>query len=123
MSPPGLRESVSALQVHFRSRQRLLRAIFAAWKGTAIVTEASLRLAEVAAAGRARRQLAEGFSSWKTLCMLRQQQGTAVARFAERAAARRCAKTLAEWREQAQRARLQRARLEQYMQRCESLPH
>lgn len=111
------------LQMQIRSRQRLLRALFSAWKGTAMVSEASLRLAEVAAAGRARRQLAEGFSSWSHLCTLRQRQGTAVARFAEQAAARRCADALAEWAEQAQRARLQRARLEQFMQRYMSRLH
>ena len=89
-----------------------------AWKGAAIVSPASLRLAELAAAIKARRLLAEGFRSWHSLCALRQRQGAAVACFAERAVARRSAMAFAEWREQVQRARLQQARLEQFMRRC-----
>ena len=112
------RDCVLALQVHSRRRERLLGALILAWKGAAMVTPASLRLAELAAASKARRLLAEGFGSWHGLGALRQRQGAAVACFAQRAVARRAAAAFAEWREQVQRARLQQGRLEQFMQRC-----
>lgn len=113
-----MRHIVLVLQAQSRSRERLLRALVAAWKGTTVVSKASIRMADMAVASKSRRLLAEGFGFWHDLCVLRHRRGIAVARFAERAGARRCAAALAEWREQAQRARLQRARLEQFMQRC-----
>ena len=107
-----------ALQAQSRGRERLLRALIAAWKGTTVVSQASTHMADMAVAGKSRRLLAEGFGFWHNLCVLRQRQGVAVARFAERAGARRCTAALAEWQSRAQRARLQRGRLEEFMQRC-----
>lgn len=82
-----------------------------------MVSQASLHLAQVAAASKARKLTAEGFACWHSMCELRGKQRAAVACFAQRAAARRCKAAVVEWKDQVQQAQLQQAQFEDFMQR------
>ena len=48
--------------------------MLAAWKDAAVVDAGSLRLAELAAAGKARKLLRDSLGCWQRLCALRRQQ-------------------------------------------------
>jgi len=82
-----------------------------------VVSQASLHLAQVAAASKACKLTAEGFACWHSVCELRGRQRAAVACFAQRSAARRCKAAVVEWKDQVQQAQLQQAQFEHFMQR------
>lgn len=115
--------SLTAPQVQSRGRERLARALLLEWKQAALVSQPAQRLADLAAARRARQLLAGSFGAWHSACTLRQAQRAAMARFAQRQAARRCSAALAAWWQQAQCARCQLARLEGFMQRWAWVSH
>lgn len=62
------------LQVQASRASGVLAAVLAAWKGAAAVKAGSLRLAELAAASKARKLLGDMIGCWQSLCALRRQQ-------------------------------------------------
>ena len=109
--------SSTAPQVQGRGRERLARAALLEWKQAALVSQPAQRLADLAAARRAWQLLAGSFGAWRSACTLRRAQRAAMARLAQRQAARRCSAALAAWWQQAQHARCQLARLEGFLHR------
>ena len=52
----------------------VLATLLAAWNDVAVIDAGSLRLAELAAAGKARKLLGDSLGCWQRLCALRRQQ-------------------------------------------------
>ena len=83
----------------------VLAAVLTAWNDAAVVEAGSLRLAELAAAGKARKLLRDSLGCWQRLCALRRQQMQHLSRAVSLHARRLLATALHSLQEASQAAR------------------
>lgn len=93
------------LQVQASKASGVLAAVLAAWNDAAVVDAGSLRLAELAAAGKARKLLGDSLDCWRNLCALRRQQMQLLSRAVSLHARRLLATTFCSLQEASQAAR------------------